>query len=67
MKMSGNPYGGSYDVKVPPDTISRERSKAGGKATARYPHAPLSNSQANGSAGKMKKPALTPGTSPTGS
>ena len=62
-----NPYGANYQVKVPPETIQAEMSQASGKATARYPHAPLSPSQANGTAGKMKTRALTPGTLPTGS
>lgn len=68
MKMSSNPYGGSYPVKVPPETISNEMSKASDKAKARYPHSPLSPSQANSSAGKAQKGrAMTPGSSPTGS
>jgi hypothetical protein len=68
MKTS-NPYGANHTVKVPPETISNEMSKAGGKAKARYPHPPLGISQANSSAGKMQKSgrAMTPGTSPTGS
>lgn len=40
---------------------------AGGKAKARYPHAPLGPGQNNGQAGKAKVHALTPGTSPSGS
>ena len=66
MKTS-NPYGANYQVKVPPETIQAEMSQAKGKATARYPHTPLSPSQANGQQGKMKRPAYTPGTSPAGS
>lgn len=66
MKTS-NPYGANYNVKVPPETISSEMSQAGSKAKARYPHAPLSPSQKNGEAGKMKRAAYTPGTSPAGS
>jgi hypothetical protein len=66
MKTS-NPYGANYPVKVPPETISAEMSQAGSKAKARYPHKPLGISQANGEAGKMKRPAMTPGTSPSGS
>ena len=54
-------------VKVPPETISAEQSQASGKARARYPHTPLGVGQKNGEAGKMKRPAMTPGTSPTGS
>jgi len=66
MKTS-NPYGANYQVKVPPETIQSEMSQAGGKAKARYPHTPLGPSQKNGEAGKMKRPAYTPGTSPAGS
>lgn len=66
MKTS-NPYGANYKVKVPPETIQSEMSQAGSKARARYPHPPLGPGQKNGEAGKMKRPALTPGTSPAGS
>ena len=66
MKTS-NPYGANYTVKSPPETIHNEQSKAASKAKARYPHPPLGPGQANGQAGKMKRPAMTPGTSPTGS
>lgn len=66
MKTS-NPYGANYQVKVPPETISNEMSQAKSKATARYPHPPLGPSQKNDQAGKMKRPAYTPGTSPAGS
>lgn len=66
MKTS-NPYGANYQVKVPPETIQKEMSQASGKAKARYPHTPLGPSQKNGEAGKMKRPAYTPGTSPAGS
>lgn len=66
MKTS-NPYGANNTVRVPPETISAERSQAGSKAKARYPHKPLGPSQANGEAGKMKRPAYTPGTTPAGS
>lgn len=62
----GSPYGSGMQVKLPPETISSQTSKASGKAKARYPHSPLSPSQANGSSGKMKKAAYTPG-GPTGS
>lgn len=65
MKTS-NPYGAGMSVKLPPETISSQTSAASGKAKARYPHTPLGTSQANGSAGKMKKAAYTPG-GPTGS
>ena len=66
MKTS-NPYGANYQVKVPPETIQKEQSQASGKAKARYPHTPLGPSQKNGEAGKMKRPAYTPGTSPADS
>ncbi len=61
-------YGAAGEsVKVPPDTINAEQRQANSKARARYPNAPLSPSQANGQAGKMKVRALTPGTTPEGS
>ncbi len=65
MKTS-NPYGANYTVKVPPETVSNELSKASGKAKARYPSPPLGPSQANSESGKMKRPAYTPG-GPAGS
>ena len=66
MKTS-NPYGANFPVKVPPETIQKEMSQASSKAKARYPHTPLGPSQKNGEAGKMKRLAYTPGTSPAGS
>lgn len=66
MKTS-NPYGANYPVKVPPETIQKEMSQASGKAKARYPHSPLGPSMSNGQSGKMKRPAYTPGTTPSGS
>ena len=67
MKTS-NPYGPGMSVKVPPENINNELSKAGSKAKARYPHTPLGiNVSGSGNAGKMKRPAMTPGTTPTGS
>lgn len=66
MKTS-NPYGANYTVKTPPETIQKEQSQASGKAKARYPHTPLGPSQKNGEAGKMKRPAYTPDTTPAGS
>jgi hypothetical protein len=60
-------YGPGMSVTLPPETISKELSKASGKATARYPSTPLGPGQSNGTAGKAKNRALTPGTSPTGS
>ena len=66
MKVS-NPYGAGDNFKVPPETINNELSQAGKKAKARFPNKPLMPSQMNGSMGKMKRPALTPGSSPDGS
>lgn len=66
MKTS-NPYGANYQVKVPPETISAEMSQAKGKAKARYPDPPIVSVQTNNEAGRMKRPAYTPGTSPAGS
>lgn len=60
-------YGSGGSVKVPPETIQAENAQASKKAKARYPHAPLSPSTQNGSAGKAKVRAYTPGTSPAGS
>ena len=66
MKTS-NPYGANYQVKVPPETISSEMSQASGKAKARYPDTPRpANASGTGNAGKMKRPAYTPG-GPAGS
>lgn len=65
-----NPYVSSDTFKTDPDIISSELSKAGKKATARYPSGRLGNQPgggAGGNAGKMKNRALTPGTSPSGS
>jgi len=66
MKVS-NPYGANDKFKVPPETINSEMSQANSKAKARFPHTPLSTSQANGTSGKMKTRAYTPGTTPSGS
>jgi hypothetical protein len=62
-----NPYV-SQSVKLPPETISSELSKDGGKAKARYPHKALTNKPGGGgpTGGKFMR-ALTPGTSPSGS
>lgn len=65
MKTS-NPYGANDNVLVPPATIAAERSNAGGKAKARYPHKPLGVGT-KGGGGPIRTRALTPGTSPTGS
>lgn len=68
MKTS-SPYGPGQTVKTTPETVTGEMSKAGSKATARYPHSPLMPGQSNSAAGKMQKSmgALTPGTTPTDS
>lgn len=67
MKTS-NPYGMNLPVRMPPETITSETSKASSKAKARYPHKALTNQPGGGagSHGSFKR-ALTPGTSPTGS
>jgi len=67
MKTS-NPYGANMPVKLPPETISSELSKADSKAKARYPHKPLTNQPGGGgsTSGPFKR-AMTPGTSPAGS
>jgi hypothetical protein len=66
MKVS-NPYGANDNFKSPPEIISSERAQNGSKAKARFPHKPLGPSQKNSAAGKMQRPAYTPGTVPTGS
>lgn len=66
MKTS-SPYGPGLTIKTPPDTINQELSKAGSKASARYPHKPLGPGQALSGGNGIKHRALTPGTSPTGS
>lgn len=66
MKVS-NPYGAGDNFKVPPETINNELGQAGKKAKARFPHTPLGTSQKNGTMGKSKSHALTPGSSPAGS
>ena len=65
MKTS-NPYGANDTFKTPPETVKSEQSQASGKAKARFPHKPLGPGQSNGSAGKMKTRAYTPG-GPSGS
>lgn len=69
MKVSTNPYGGSYPLKVPPETITGQMNLASGKAKARFPSPPMVSVQTNSVSGKMQKGgrALTPGTTPTGS
>jgi len=66
MKVS-NPYGMNLTVKTGSEIVTSGLGKASGKASARYPNTPLGPSQANGQSGKMKRPALTPDTTPTGS
>ena len=65
MKTS-NPYGANDTVRVPPEAIQKERSQAGSKAKARYPHKPLGVGT-KGDGGPIRTRALTPGTSPSGS
>jgi hypothetical protein len=65
MKTS-HPYGMGMTVKMTPETVSSQLSKASGKAKARYPNPPLGPSQDNPTAGKMKRPAYTPGGTPSG-
>jgi len=59
MKTS-SPYGPGMDVKSPPDTITSEQSKAGGKAKARYPHSPISTNQSAGGPKGGGKRAMGP-------
>jgi hypothetical protein len=63
MKVTKNPYGANYGVKVPPETIQKENAQASGKAKARYPHTPLGPDQDNSDSGKKQTPAYTPGLS----
>lgn len=66
MKTS-SPYGPGMDVKVPPETVNTELSKAGSKAKARYPSGtPSKQPGGGGSTGGSFKRAYTPG-GPTGS
>ena len=67
MKTS-NPYGPSMPVKMTPETVSSELSKAGSKAKARYPSGHLGIVPGgSASTGGAFKRAMTPGTTPTGS
>lgn len=66
MKVS-NPYGCSDTYKSGSAIVDAQNAKASGKAKARFPDPPLMPGQKNGQAGKMKRPALTPGSSPAGS
>jgi hypothetical protein len=69
MKVSSNPYTPVGEIKTDPDIISSERSKAGSKASARYPSGKPSLQPGGGggdNSGKMKTRAYTPG-GPSGS
>jgi hypothetical protein len=66
MKTS-SPYGPGLSIDTPPNTITKELSKAGSKAKARYPHKPMGIGQSMGGNNGIKHRALTPGTTPTGS
>lgn len=46
------PYGPAMPASTTPGTIAKERSKAEGKAKARYPHKPLGNQPAGGGSTK---------------
>lgn len=62
-----NPYGADDTYKSGSAIVDSQNSKASGKAKARFPNPPLMPGQKNGQAGKMKRPAMTPGSSPSGS
>lgn len=67
MKTS-NPYGANMPVKMTPETVSGELSKAGSKAKARYPSGHLGNIPGGSTnTGGAFKRAMTPGTTPSGS
>ena len=59
--------GKAEETVITPKTIESDRSKASGKAKMNFTHEPLGVSQENGTAGKAKVRALTPGTNPSGS
>jgi hypothetical protein len=66
MKTS-NPYGPGDNFKVPPETITSERSKNGGKGKQSYPSGIKGCDVSTGQkSGKMKHRAYTPG-GPSGS
>jgi hypothetical protein len=66
MKTS-NPYGPGMDVKVPPQTVDNELSKAGSKAKARYPHSPFPiEPGGDGKTSGAFKRAYMPNGSPSG-
>jgi len=62
-----NPYGANDTYRSGSEIVNHEISKSSGKAKARFPDTPLMPSQKNGQAGKMKRPAMTPGSTPSGS
>jgi len=62
-----NPYGANDTYRSGSEIVNNEISKASGKAKARFPDTPLMPGQKNGQAGKMKRPAMTPGSTPSGS
>jgi hypothetical protein len=66
MKVS-NPYGANDTYKSGSAIVDAQNAKASSKAKARFPDPPLSTSTKNGQSGKMKRPAYTPGSSPSGS
>lgn len=59
-----------YDAPIPTTDSSVQsgnaNAKNNGKHKMRFPHPPLTPDQGNGQAGKMKRPAYTPG-GPSGS
>lgn len=64
---TNSPYGPGMSIDTPPDSITKELSKAGSKAKARYPSKPLGPGQSMDGNTGIKHRAMTPGTSPTGS
>jgi hypothetical protein len=62
-----NPYGADDTYKSGSAIVDAQNAKASGKAKMRFPDPPLMPGQKNGQAGKNKRPALTPGSSPSGS
>ena len=68
METKKTPYGPGMPIKQTPAIIGGERAKNDGKPSARFPHKPLGNVPGGSSSTSGSfKPALTPGTSPTGS
>lgn len=62
-----NPYGANDTYKTGSEIVTAGLAKASSKAKARFPDTPLMPGQKNGQAGKMKRPAMTPGSTPSGS